>query len=112
MKRDKENNAKPFVYETSDRVRFECAKSDFSAPIQVKGLPLGLDRGDHNLSAAISAVAEMIAYHKGEVWPTLNGFGGYDCLTFEEVPEEGTEGQDRESYTDTQDRESYTEEDQ
>lgn len=105
--RNRANNEKPFVYHTSDGVVFTCERADLTKPIQVKGLAINLD-AEGNLSNALRAVAEMAAFHRAEVWPTLNGFSGYDCIKFEEVPDEGTEGQDRESYSDDQDRESYS----
>jgi len=81
------NNEKPFEYHTSDGVIFKCKRSDLSMPIMVTGLPLGKIRGD-NLSAALMAVAEMAAYHRGVILPTLNGFAGYDCLHFKEEYED------------------------
>ena len=107
MKRDKANNAKPFEFHTNDGVIFTSPRSDFQGGINVKGLPVNVQT-DENLNRLMVAVAEMVAYHRGEVWPTLNGFSGYDCLRFEEEDDsEGTEGQDRESYSDDQDRENY-----
>jgi hypothetical protein len=31
-------------------------------------------------------VAEMIGFHAVNIWPNLNGFQGYDCLTFVRCP--------------------------
>jgi hypothetical protein len=85
--RDKENNEKPFEYHTNDGVIFTSDRCDFSSGVKVKGFACNISQ-PHNLHAALRAVAEMIAYHRAEVWPTLNGFSGYDCIHFEEVPHE------------------------
>ena len=81
--RDKANNEKPFEYHTNDGVVFKCDRSDFRSVIEVNGFACNISQ-PRNLNAAMRAVSEMIAYHRSEVWPTLNGFSGYDCINFEE----------------------------
>ena len=81
---------KPFEYHTSDGYIFKCSKSDFSDPIQVV-VPYQADMKSgrdlpSRLSVLMTAVAEMIAYHRAEVWPKFNGFAGYDCLSWVEIP--------------------------
>ena len=79
-------NEKPFEYETREGIIFKCKRSDLSIPIMVSGLPLELHSG--NLSAALRAVAEMAAYHRGVVLPNLNGVVYYDSLHFEVYEED------------------------
>jgi hypothetical protein len=83
---EKTLNDKPFEFHTSDGAVFTCERSDLSTPIEVRGIAVNLN-AERNLSTTLRAVAEMIAYHRGEVWPHLHGFAGYDCLVF--VEEEG-----------------------
>jgi len=63
---------------SSDGVSFKCATLDLSTVIIVRDAPK--DRGAFAL-----AVAEFAAFHAVHVRPRLNGFRGYDCLTFEFV---------------------------
>lgn len=82
----KNMNDKPFEFRTSDGSVFTCERSDFSLPIKVRGIPIDLN-AEANLSMAFKAVAEMIAYHRSEIWPHVTGFSGYDCLAFVEDEE-------------------------
>lgn len=87
-------NEKPFEYHTNNGFVFKCERSDFSRPITVHGIPVNLEHGptgEMNLRAVMSAVAEMISYHRGEVHPNLNGFAGYDCLNWNDSGELGME---------------------
>lgn len=73
-------NNKSFQYLSHCGTVFECAKCDFSAPIYVE---VGGGAYDF-VDILIKDVAEMIGYHAVNIRPELNGFAGYDCLTFKD----------------------------
>ena len=77
-------NEYPFEYETSDGYRFKCPRSDFREPIEITGMPCNI-KEEHNLHALLTAVAEMISYHRNAIHQKLNGFSGYDCLKWKDV---------------------------
>ena len=78
--RSSENNVEKFEYHSNSGVIFRCGRSDFAEPIKVFGIPLNLD-------VLLGAVSEMIAFHRAEIWPYLNGFAGYDAIHFEKAGE-------------------------
>ncbi len=71
----KNNNKKPFFYQSRNGTEFSCKAADFSYLIEVKRKP-------ENLNSFMTDIAEMAAMHALEVRPTLNEFSGYDCLHF------------------------------
>ena len=77
-------NETPFEYHTNNGYVFKCPRSDFRQPVQVSEMPANIE-SDHNLHPLMTAVAEMSAYHRQEIWPKLNGFSGYDCIKWVEV---------------------------
>lgn len=66
---------KKFSYTSRSGTKFRCESAHFNSEIVVSGAP-------YNPEKFAADVAEMIAIHALEVWPTLNGFSGYDNLTF------------------------------
>jgi hypothetical protein len=69
-------NEKPFEHRCYNGTIFKCTRCDFRAPIRVTR--------DRKLSEEqiMQDTAEMISYHALNIWKHLNGFSGYDCLTF------------------------------
>jgi len=75
-KRDSANNTQPFSWSSRNGSQFYCDRKDFGSKIFVSCSPEKKERLSQD-------IAEMIAMHALEIWPTLNGFSGYDCLNFE-----------------------------
>ena len=73
-------NEKPFQHLSRFGTEFKCTRCDFRAPVLYT--VLSNDIPNQNL---MSDVAEMIAFHAMDIWPNLNGFSGYDCITFTEA---------------------------
>lgn len=69
-------NEKPFEHRSSNGSVFKCARCDFRVPIHV------YREGYISETQIMQDTAEMIAYHAMNIWKHLNGFSGYDCLTF------------------------------
>jgi hypothetical protein len=69
-------NEESFTYVSGNGTRFECERSDFRGLVHITR-PAGLQEWRF-----LQDFAEMIAHHRGEVWPRLNGFSGYDTLRF------------------------------
>lgn len=62
----------------ADMITFRCDRCDLRTPITVEAPGAWLDDKNH----LAGAVAEMIAFHVVNIFPELNGFGGYACLKF------------------------------
>jgi len=71
-------NDKPFEHICSNGTTFKCERCDFREPILVSSQPLGEFKFAND-------VAEMIGFHATNIWPNLNGFQGYDTITFVDV---------------------------
>jgi len=63
----------------SNGTEFTCDRCDFKEPVIINP-PDNLS--PENLWQDLS---EMIGYHALNVWPNLNGFQGYDTITFKVV---------------------------
>ena len=74
-------NDRIFTYHSSWGHTFECDYCDLRTPIRVRSNRKPTN--DKELSFFARDVSEMIAYHAMNIWPQLNGFSGYDTLTFE-----------------------------
>ena len=73
-------NKKPFNHRCYWGTIFACDTCDFSTPIYVT---TSCDQSSHNFLVMYSKdLSEMIGYHATNIWPELNGFQGYDTLTF------------------------------
>ena len=66
---------KTFSYTTRGGTIFRCSARNLSDEIRVVHAP-------EDPAKFACAVAEMIWHHAMEIWPTLNGFAGYDTLQF------------------------------
>ncbi len=72
-------NDKPFVHVSSGGTRFICERCDFTKPVKVH------ESASLTREGLMGDVAEMVGYHAVAIHPELNGFAGYDCITFEIV---------------------------
>lgn len=73
-------NKKPFQYRSHFGTVFNCPTCDLSKPIVITDAPA--------FDLLLRDVAEMAGWHAVNIRPELNGFAGYDCLTFVGVPKE------------------------
>jgi len=55
---------------------FICDRADLEAPIKVYNRP-------EDDAQFASDVAQFAAWHRGNIFPHLNGFRGFDCIRFE-----------------------------
>lgn len=69
---------KKFKYTSRDGTKFRCESEALTGHIEV-------GNASYNPERFAAAVAEMIAIHAMEIHPRLNGFAGYDTLTFKMV---------------------------
>ncbi len=74
-------NDRPIEHQTR-KLTFTCARADLRAPIKVHGYLTLRFPLIQNLA---SEVAQFAAWHALNIFPELNGFQGYDTLTFEMV---------------------------
>jgi len=68
-------NEKPFRHQTRYGTEFNCERCDFRAPVFYENVP-------EKVEYLMSDVAEMISYHAMHIHKELNGFSGYDTITF------------------------------
>jgi hypothetical protein len=75
-------NDKPFEHICSNGTKFRCERCDFTKTIFYSNEPHeGICQTDE--VRLMVDVAEMIGFHATNIHPQLNGFSGYDCITFE-----------------------------
>ncbi|MBI1960784.1 MAG: hypothetical protein HYS43_00695 [Candidatus Liptonbacteria bacterium] len=67
---------KPFEYMGLHGTRFKADRCDFRNGVTVEVRP-GISQGK-----LAQAVAGMAGYHATVILPKLNGFAGYDAVTF------------------------------
>ena len=79
-------NAEPIEHTSqSNLITFRCARADLSVPIAVTGWGQIIVKGDTRgvpMERFASDVAEFAAWHAINIFPQLNGFQGYNCITF------------------------------
>lgn len=75
-------NDRPFRH-LSNGFEFFSARCDFKGTVYVVKPDFG-SVSDHDL---MKATASMVGYHACNIHKELNGFSGYDCITFEFVDE-------------------------
>ena len=68
-------NDKPFRH-TAGRFRFTAARCDFQSGVMIH------TPKDYTAIELVAAVAEMTGYHATSIWPELNGFSGYDSISW------------------------------
>lgn len=71
-------NEKHFSYRSHNGTQFIAERCDFRTGVSVQSPVLA----SGCYAGFSSDVAEMIGYHATNIWPSLNGFQGYDCITF------------------------------
>jgi hypothetical protein len=68
-------NESPFQHTCRYGTKFDASRCDFAGGVIVSNIPtkelLAMD------------MAEMIGYHACAIHPDLNGFQGYDCISFD-----------------------------
>jgi len=73
-------NEKPLVYVTNDnRYTFRCDRQDLKGAITVTAREAILMEKSSSL---MLAMVEFAAHHTLHIYPHMNGFAGYDCLSF------------------------------
>ena len=73
---DKSQNARPFEHRCGNGTIFTASRCDFRGGITAKhrnGLPI---------EKLMQDISEMIGFHAVMIHPKLNGFAGYDCITY------------------------------
>ena len=68
-------NESSFSHHCHYGTMFVAKRCDFRGGVQAIGAP-------KDKAAFASDVAEMIGYHAVNIRPELNGFSGYDCITW------------------------------
>lgn len=68
-------NIKPFEYQSTRGAVIKAMRCDFAGGVDV------IVSHDAQMEAIIADVAEAFGYHAVNIWPQLEGFAGYDCLT-------------------------------
>jgi len=69
-------NEKEFDHYCRHGSIFVASRCDFKGGVKIKNPP-------DNTNYLLRDVAEMIGYHAMAIHPHLNGFSGYDNITFE-----------------------------
>lgn len=68
-------NYKSFTH-TAGRFKFFAPRCDFQSGIFMQ------TPKSYTATELAAAVAEMIGYHATAIWPELNGFSGYDSISW------------------------------
>jgi hypothetical protein len=61
---------------------FRCESTNLTKPIMVTNWPR-CNEGVIDEERFASDVAQMIGFHAMNILPNLNGFSGYDCLSWD-----------------------------
>lgn len=70
-------NTSPIGHTCRNGTYFEAARADLAGGVHVRFAEFG-KRSDE----ALADFAEFGAWHQHNIWPYLNGFGGYDNISF------------------------------
>ncbi len=68
-------NDKPFIHR-ADMFTFTASRCDFQSGVIIR------TPKQYTETELAAAVAEMIGYHATAIWPELNGFSGYDSISW------------------------------
>lgn len=71
-------NDMPFQHISSNGTIFTCPRCDLSVPVKVT-----LPDWKIGVLTIVQDVSEFVGYHSRNIWKELNGFQGYDCITYE-----------------------------
>lgn len=69
-------NDKRYEHTSANGTKFIAERADFEGGVRV------YPQKGYTTEEIIQDTAQMIADHRGNIWPELNGFAGYDLIDF------------------------------